>query len=85
MSSVASAIAVSVEQQSGAANQISEAVQAAASNTKRATEDVRAVEGATNESLAMVRDIFTLTERLSSTAVDLEGRVGEFFSRVRAA
>ena len=85
MSSVASAIAVSVEQQSGAANQISEAVQAAASNTKRATEDVRAVEGATNDSLAMVRDIFTLTERLSSTAADLEGRVGQFFSRVRAA
>src|SRR6266700_1117761 len=85
MASVASAIATSVVQQSAAANQISEAVQAAASNTKRATEDVQAVEHSTSDSLAVVRDIFTLTERLSSAAVDLEGRVGEFFSRVRAA
>jgi methyl-accepting chemotaxis protein len=85
MASVASAIATSVVQQSAAANQISEAVQAAASNTKRATEDVQAVAHSTNDSLAVVRDIFTLTERLSSAAADLEGRVGEFFSRVRAA
>jgi methyl-accepting chemotaxis protein len=85
MASVASAIATSVVQQSAAANQISEAVQAAASNTKRATEDVQAVEHSTSDSLAVVRDIFMLTERLSSAAVDLEGRVGEFFSRVRAA
>ena len=85
MASVASAIATSVVQQSAAANQISEAVQAAASTTKRATEDVQAVEHSTNDSLAMVRDIFALTERLSSAAADLEGRVGEFFSRVRAA
>src|SRR5438046_3126852 len=85
MASVASAIATSVVQQSAAANQIAESVQAAASNTKRATEDVQAVEHSTSDSLAVVRDIFTLTERLSSAAVDLEGRVGEFFSRVRAA
>jgi methyl-accepting chemotaxis protein len=85
MASVASAIATSVVQQSAAANQISEAVQAAASNTKRATEDVQAVEHSTSDSLAVVRDIFTLTERLSSAAADLDGRVGEFFSRVRAA
>src|SRR5205823_3929632 len=85
MASVASAIATSVVQQSAAANQIAESVQAAASNTKRATEDVQAVEHSTSDSLAVVRDIFTLTERLSSAAADLEGRVGEFFSRVRAA
>src|SRR5205814_9836942 len=66
MASVASAIATSVVQQSAAANQLSEAVQAAASNTKRATEDVQAVEHSTSDSLAVVRDIFTLTERLSS-------------------
>ena len=85
MASVASAIATSVVQQSAAANQISEAVQAAASNTKRATEDLQAVEHSTSDSLAVVRDIFALTERLSSAAADLEGRVGEFFTRVRAA
>jgi hypothetical protein len=43
------------------------------------------VEHSTNDSLAVVGDISTLTERLSSAAADLEGRVGEFFSRVRAA
>jgi methyl-accepting chemotaxis protein len=85
MASVASAIATSVVQQSAAANQISEAVQAAASNTKRATEDLQAVEHSTSDSLAVVRDIFALTERLSSAAADLEGRVGEFFTSVRAA
>ena len=83
IAAVASAIATSVVQQSAAATQISEAVQAAASNTKRAKEDVHAVEHSTTDSLAVVRDLVMLTERLSSVAGDLEGRVGEFFSRVR--
>ena len=57
----------------------------AASNTVRASQEIRSVEAFANQSAAAVEDIGAWTEKLSSGAKDLEAHVTRFFSRVRAA
>ncbi|WP_375461427.1 methyl-accepting chemotaxis protein [uncultured Enterovirga sp.] len=83
ISSAATAIAASVEEQGAATRSISEGIRRMAATTTDASDDVRAVEGASGRNLAAADDIVGWTERLSAGAGDLERDVGQFFTRVR--
>lgn len=85
ISSVAATIGQAVYQQTAATNEIAVSVQSAAKYTMQAGEDVQAVETSISRSLGIVQEVVDLTERLSLRAADLEKKVAEFFSSVRAA
>ncbi len=79
----ATAIAASVEEQGAATRSISEGVRRMAAITMGASDDVKAVETASDRGLKAAEEIVSWTERLSGGATDLEGGVRQFFARVR--
>lgn len=83
ISSAATAIAASVEEQGAATRSISEGIRRMAATTTDASDHVRAVEGASCRNLAAADDIVGWTERISAGAGDLERDVRQFFARVR--
>ncbi|HEX5780224.1 MAG TPA: globin-coupled sensor protein [Xanthobacteraceae bacterium] len=85
IASVATSIETAVHEQSTATKEIAASVSQAALNTVQAKRDVQAVETATGQALDVVREFGKLTDQLSSRAADLEGRLAQFFSSVRAA
>jgi methyl-accepting chemotaxis protein len=85
IAAMAARVASAVNEQTAATRDIANSVQAAAKYTIRASEDVRAVEGAATRSFGMVEEVVGLSERLSSRAADLEQRVAAFFASVRSA
>jgi len=78
-------IAGAAEEQSTTTRDIAESVHSAAQHTARASAEIESVERAVELGAAAVGDITAWTERLSSRANDLETKVANFFSRVRAA
>lgn len=85
ISSVAVTMEGSVQEQTAATKEIVASVQAAAKYVVQASKDVRVVETSTSYSVDIVQEVVGLTERLSSRATDLEEKVAQFFSSVRAA
>jgi methyl-accepting chemotaxis protein len=85
ISSVAATIGQAVHEQTAATNEIAVSIQSAAKYTVQASEDVQVVETSITNSLGIVRDFVDLTERLSLRTADLERKVTQFFSSVRAA
>ena len=85
IASVATSIETAVHEQSAATKEIAASVSQAAQNTVQAKRDVQAVETATGQALDVVKEFGKLTDQLSSRAADLEGRLAQFFSSVRAA
>ena len=74
-----------VEQQNATTHEIAASIQDAATNTAQASVECRSVEDAAGRNVAALSDIAGWTARLSSRADDLQAKVAEFFSRVRAA
>ena len=85
LSEVATTIAAAVEQQNATTHEIAASIQDAATNTAQASVECRSVEDAAGRNVAALSDIAGWTARLSSRADDLQAKVAEFFSRVRAA
>jgi methyl-accepting chemotaxis protein len=85
LTAVSTSIAGAVEEQSTTTRDIAESVHSAAQHTARASAEIESVERAVELGAAAVGDITAWTERLSSRANDLETKVANFFSRVRAA
>jgi methyl-accepting chemotaxis protein len=83
LTGVASSIAAAVEQQSSSARQIASSMQTAAQNTVQTAEEIKAVEQVARRGADAADEIQSWTERLSSRAVALESKVGDFFERVR--
>lgn len=85
ISSLATSIEQSAQEQSSATKEIADTLQNARQNTVRATKDVQAVQSLTSRSVDVVKEVVGLTDHLSSRAADLEIKVAQFFSTVRAA
>lgn len=85
LTSVSTSIAAAVDQQGATTREIASSIHTAACNTARASEEIKSVEQATNQSAAAIGEIGGWTERLSARAQDLEAKVANFFNRVRAA
>jgi methyl-accepting chemotaxis protein len=85
LTAVSTSIASAVEEQSTTTRDIAESVHGAAQHTASASAEIESVERAVALGATAVGDITAWTERLSSRANDLETKVANFFSRVRAA
>ena len=85
LTSVTTTIASAVDEQGSVTREIAGSMHTAASNTARASEEIRSVEESANQSTETVDEIGAWTDRLSAGANDLETQVARFFSRVRAA
>ncbi len=85
LSSVASSIASSVDAQGATTREIAGSIQTAAGYTASASIEISSVEQAVSDGASAFSDIAAWTARLSSGAHDLETKVADFFSRVRAA
>ena len=85
LTEVSTSIASAVDQQGATTREIANSIQTAAGNTARVSDEIKSVEQAANRSAAAVGDITGWTARLSAGARDLESKVADFFTRVRAA
>lgn len=85
LTSVSTNIATAVEEQSATTRSIAESIHGAAGHTARASAEIGSVEQAVALGATAIGDITAWTSQLSSRANDLERKVADFFSRVRAA
>ena len=85
LTAVSTSIAAAVDQQGATTREIASSIQIAAGNTARASDEIKSVEQATNQSAVAIGEIGGWTDRLSARAQDLEAKVASFFNRVRAA
>jgi methyl-accepting chemotaxis protein len=84
LSHVSTSIASAVEQQNVTTREIAASVHDAASHTVRASNEIDSIKQVAAHGVTSIADIQTWTNRLSKSAGDLEAKVAEFFSRVRA-
>ena len=85
LTAVSTSIASAVDEQGATTREIASSIHVAAGNTARASVEIKSVEQAASQSAAAVGEISGWTDRLSARAKDLEAKVAEFFTRVRAA
>jgi methyl-accepting chemotaxis protein len=82
---ISSAIATAVEQQGAATQEISRNVQEAAQGTKEVTTSIGDVNTAASETGHVAQKVLEAAAALSQQAESLEGGVGAFIARIRAA
>jgi methyl-accepting chemotaxis protein len=85
LTTVSTSIAAAVDEQGATTREIAHSVHTAVGNTAQASVEIKSVEQAANHAAAAIGDIAGWTARLSARAQDLEAKVANFFSRVRAA
>ena len=85
LTSVSTSIAAAVDEQAATTREIAHSIQTAAGNTARASVEIKSVEQAANHAASAIGDVTGWTARLSARAQDLEAKVANFFTRVRAA
>jgi methyl-accepting chemotaxis protein len=85
LTTVATTIASAVEEQGATTREIASGMLTAAGNTARASDEISSIEVAAGQGVAVISEIASWTERLSTRASDLESKVAAFFTRVRAA
>ena len=85
LTTAATSIASAVEQQGASTRQIAASIRTAAGNTAKASDEIRSVEHATNQSIATIGEIAGWTAKLSALANDLDDEVKGFFGRVSEA
>jgi methyl-accepting chemotaxis protein len=82
---VATGIAAAVEEQNATTREIASSIHVAANNTAQSSVEIDSVKEAALRNAETLAEITGWIGRLSTRANDLEARVAEFFSRVRAA
>jgi methyl-accepting chemotaxis protein len=85
LTEVTSTIAAAVEQQVSTTRDITASIQTAAGHTEHASNEIQSVEHSAQQGAKAVHEISGFIQRLSSRAQDLEAKVANFFTRVRAA
>jgi methyl-accepting chemotaxis protein len=85
LTEVSTSIASAVDQQGATTREIATAIQTAVGYTMRASAEIKSVDQAARQGAVAVGEISGWTERLSTRARDLEAKVANFFTRVRAA
>jgi methyl-accepting chemotaxis protein len=82
---VATGIAAAVEEQNATTREIATSIHVAANNTAQSSVEIDSVKEAAVRNAEALAEITGWIGRLSARADDLEARVAEFFTRVRAA
>jgi methyl-accepting chemotaxis protein len=82
---VTTSIASAVEEQTVTTREIAGSIQVAARNTAQASLEIYSIEESAHRSTANIDEIMEWSERLSACTNDLETKVIDFFSSVRAA
>ena len=85
LTAATTSIASAVEEQSATTHDIAGSIQTAAGHTASASAEILSVEQAAGQSATAFSEIADLTARVSARANDLQGKVADFFNRVRAA
>jgi methyl-accepting chemotaxis protein len=85
LSAVSTSIAAAVDEQGATTREIAHSVQTTAGNTAQASAEIKSVEQAAGQAARAIGEIAGWTARLSTRAHDLEAKVTNFFTRVRAA
>jgi methyl-accepting chemotaxis protein len=85
MSSIASAVAVTVEEQNSAVSSIAEGVHNASSEARTGADAMSRVAGATSEARATATDVKALADALAAEAEGLDSEVRRFLTEVQAA
>jgi methyl-accepting chemotaxis protein len=85
LTTAATSIASAVEQQSNTTRDIAGSIQTAAGYTTSASTEIMSVEQTARQSATAFSEIADLTGRVAVRARELESKVTDFFSRVRAA
>jgi methyl-accepting chemotaxis protein len=85
MSTIASAVAITVEEQNGAVASITEGVNRASSEARSGAEAMSRVAGATIDARATAADVQALADTLAVEAESLNGEVRRFLADVQAA
>jgi methyl-accepting chemotaxis protein len=85
LTSVSTSIASAVDEQGATTREIAHSIQTAAGNTASASVEIKSVEQAASRAAGAIGEIGGWTARLSARAQDLEAKVANFFTRVRAA
>jgi methyl-accepting chemotaxis protein len=85
MSTIASAVAITVEEQNSAVASITEGVNRASSEARSGSEAMSRVAGATTDARATAADVKSLADTLAIEAESLNGEVRRFLADVQAA
>jgi methyl-accepting chemotaxis protein len=85
MSAIASAVAVTVEEQNQAVSNIAEGVYHASNEARSGAEAMSRVAGATSDARATAVDVKALADTLAVEAESLDGEVRRFLADVQAA
>ncbi len=85
LTAVSTSIASAVDEQGATTREIAQSIETVAGNTARASAEIASVGRAAREGAAAVSEVSGWTARLSQRASDLESKVADFFTRVRAA
>jgi methyl-accepting chemotaxis protein len=85
LTTVATSVASAVEEQGASTRQIAASIRIAAGNTAKASDEIRSVVQATNQSIAAIGQIGGWTAELATCANDLDAKVKSFFARVGEA
>jgi methyl-accepting chemotaxis protein len=85
LTTVATSVASAVEEQGASTRQIAASIKIAAGNTAKASDEIRSVVQATNQSIAAIGQIGGWTAELATCADDLDAKVKGFFARVGEA
>ena len=85
LTAVATGVASAVEDQGASTRQIAASIKIAAGNTAKASDEIRSVVQATNQSIAAIGQIGGWTAELATCANDLDAKVKGFFARVGEA
>lgn len=80
----AGAVAVAIEQQYTATNEISRNVQEASAGTREVSQSIGAIQKAANDSAVTTRTLKTASDQLASNSLSLKQSVDEFLDKVRA-
>jgi methyl-accepting chemotaxis protein len=85
MSAIASAVAVTVEEQNSAVTSIAEGVHNASGEARIGADAMSRVAGATSEARATAADVKALADALATEAEGLDSEVRRFLTEVQAA
>ena len=85
MSSIASAVAVTVEEQNSAVTTIAEGVHSASTEARTGADAMSRVAGATSDARATAADVKALADALAAEAEGLDSEVRRFLTEVQAA
>lgn len=83
MSEISNAIAVAVEEQNSATQEIARNIDEASTNTKTLSQDITVVSSTAQQNVGVVDSVMTMIESISNQSKDLKNNVGGFLQNIK--